>query len=92
MLSPQEIIGQKIWISLPRDPDFLDYGDVEAQRIKAEVTQPTSPPWFFARYIDPPRSVSATGQWMSLYEAQLAVLQDPVIEEEDLCEDELNYS
>lgn len=88
MLSPQEIIGQKVWVTVSRDPNYVEQ---EPYRIKAEVTQPTSPPWFFARYIDPPAFISAMGQWMSLYEAQLAVLQDPVLEE-DLWEDEFNYS
>lgn len=89
MLSPQEIIGQKIWITVARDPA---YWDQEPVRVKAEITQPTSPPWFYAHYIDPPAAISAPGEWMSLFEAQLAVLQDPVLET-DLCEeDELNYS
>jgi hypothetical protein len=77
MLSPQDLIGQKVWLSVQRE---LYYADSESQRIKAEITQPTSPPWFFARYLDPPASISTSGQWMSLYEAQQAVLLDPVID------------
>ncbi len=89
MLSPQEIIGQKVWVTAPPDPH---YPDLQPAKIKAELTQPTSPPWFFALYIDPPRSIATAGQWISLYEAQLAVLQDPVLELEAEYEDELNFS
>lgn len=86
MLSPQEVIGQKVWLNVQTDPALLES---ETYRVKAEITQPTSPPWFFARYLEAPSYISAPGQWMSLYEAQLAVLEDPVIEvEEDFYEDE----
>lgn len=95
MLSPQELIGQKVWLSLQSDAPL---SNEDLPRVKAEIVQPTSPPWFFARYIDPPRTVHASGQWLTLYEAQQAVLIDPVIEYEDDCvydelyEDEFNYS
>lgn len=86
MLSPQEVIGQKVWLKVQTDPALLES---ETYRVKAEITQPTSPPWFFARYLEAPMYISAAGQWMSLYEAQLAVLEDPVTElEEDFYEDE----
>lgn len=87
MLSPQELLGQKVWLKV--QPDF----DGETYRVKAEITQPTSPPWFFGRYLDAPARIPTSGQWMSWFEAQEAVLSDPVIEEdcyEDLYEDELD--
>ena len=85
MLSPQELIGQKVWLKVPSDPS---YPDSHIYRVKAEITQPTSPPWFFARYLEAPSIRSFSGQWMTLIEAQMAVLQDPVIEpEEDYYED-----
>lgn len=92
MLSPQELIGQRVWLKVQTN---VGYYDEETYRVKAEIAQPTSPPWFFARYLDPPSAIKTSGQWMSLYDAQLAVLQDPVIEEEehyheDLYEDELD--
>jgi len=92
MLSPQELIGQRVWLKVQAN---VGYYDAETHRVKAEITQPTAPPWFFARYLDPPFAIKTAGQWMSLYDAQLAVLQDPVIEEddnyhEDLYEDELD--
>lgn len=80
MLSPDELIGQKVWVKVERDPD---YPDLDPYRVQAEITQPTSPPWFFARYQDPPRRIHAAGKWLTLYEAQQAVLTDPVIEYED---------
>jgi len=80
MLSPDELIGQKVWLNIPSD---LNYQDSETYRVKAEITQPTSPPWFFARYLEAPATVKTLGQWMSLYEAQVAVLQNPVIVDED---------
>ncbi len=93
MLPPDELIGQKVWVKVERDPDYPDF---EPYRIKAEITQPTSPPWFFARYQDPPRSIHSPGQWLTLYEAQQAVLMDPVIDYnfddddyDELSEDEL---
>lgn len=79
MLSPQELIGQKVWLEVQNDLSYLD----QVYKVKAEITQPTSPPWFFARYLDSPFSLPTSGQWMSLYEAQQAVLQAPVIEPED---------
>jgi len=80
MLSPDELIGQKVWLNIPSD---LNYQDSETYRVKAEIMQPTSPPWFFARYLEAPATVKNLGQWMSLYEAQVAVLQNPVIVDED---------
>lgn len=77
MLSPQEVIGQKVWLDVQSDPAFLES---KAHRVKAEITQPTSPPWFFARYLEAPPQVLTLGQWMSLHEAQQAVLIDPVLE------------
>ncbi len=86
MLSPQEVIGQKVWLNVQNNSTLPES---ETYRVKAEITQPTSPPWFFARYLEAPPYISASGQWMSLYEAQLAVLEDPVTElEEDFYEDE----
>ncbi len=90
MLSPEELIGQKVWLTVQPDLE-----DSQTHRIKAEITQPTSPPWFFARYLNPPTRIQVPGQWMSLYEAQQAALIDPVIEleeehYEDLYEDELD--
>lgn len=86
MLSPQEVIGQKVWLNVQSDPAYLEG---ETHRVKAEITQPTSPPWFFARYLEAPPRIATLGQWMSLHEAQQAVLIDPVLElEEDYDEDE----
>lgn len=81
MLSPQDLIGQKVWLSVPVDPEYglREYGQDQQHQIQAEITQPTSPPWFFARYLNPP-SGQHSGQWLSLYEAQQAVLLNPVIE------------
>jgi hypothetical protein len=97
MLSPQDLIGQKVWLSLQPDAENqLVHGELDTQKLQAEITQPTSPPWFFARYLNPPTLVSSSGQWLSLYEAQQAVLHNPVIDydddEDDLddFEDELN--
>ncbi len=98
MLSPSDIIGQKVWLEIPRDSD---YPMAEPFRIKAVLTQPTSPPWFYARFEDAPRSVREAGQWLSLNDAQQAVLFNPVLddyylndfeEDEDYAneEDELN--
>jgi hypothetical protein len=81
MLSPDELIGQKVWLTVERDPD---YPDLDPYRVKAVLTQPTAPPWFFARYEEPPVSLREPGQWISLYEAQQAVLIDPVIDYDDL--------
>jgi hypothetical protein len=85
MLSPSDIIGQKVWLEIPRDPD---YPMAEPFRVKAILTQPTSPPWFYARYEEPPRSVRETGQWISLNDAQQAVLLHPVFDESYLDEEE----
>jgi len=85
MLSPDELIGQKVWVKVERDPD---YPQLDPYRIQAEITQPTAPPWFFARYQDPPHRVHAPGQWLTLYEAQQAVLMDPVIDDYDDWDDE----
>ena len=98
MLSPSDIIGQKVWLEIPKDPD---YPMAEPYRVKAVLTQPTSPPWFYARFEDAPRSIHESGQWMSLNDAQQAVLFNPVMddyyfdnleEDEDYAneEDELN--
>ncbi|NCJ05885.1 hypothetical protein GS597_05035 [Synechococcales cyanobacterium C] len=80
MLSPDDIIGQKVWLTVARDPDFPD---MDPYRVKAEITQPTAPPWFFARYEDAPIPVREVGKWLSLYEAQQVVLMDPVLEDYD---------
>jgi hypothetical protein len=80
MLSPQEVIGQKVWLNVQTDSALPEN---ETYRVKAEISQPTSPPWFFARYLEAPPYISASGQWMSLYEAQLAILEDPVTELEE---------
>ncbi len=85
MLSPDDIIGQKVWLTVPRNPDFPD---LDPYRVKAEVIQPTSPPWFFARYLDPPPTLPGMGQWLSLYEAQQVVLMDPVLEDYDWDDDD----
>jgi hypothetical protein len=77
MLSPDELIGQKVWLKVDRDPN---YPHLEPCRVQAEITQPTSPPWFFARYQNPPQRLQSLGQWLTLYEAQYAVLTDPVID------------
>jgi hypothetical protein len=84
MLSPQDLIGQKVWLSLQPDAESeLVYGELETNQVQAEITQPTSPPWFFARYLNPPTLVRTSGQWLSLYEAEQAVLLNPVIEYDD---------
>lgn len=87
MMSPQELIGQKVWLSLESDGPN-SYGDPDAPQVKAEITQPTSPPWFYARYLSPPAYVRGTGQWLTLADAQEAVLFHPVID--PLPEDELD--
>ncbi|MEM9136390.1 MAG: hypothetical protein AAGB01_03440, partial [Cyanobacteria bacterium P01_F01_bin.42] len=78
MLSPEELIGQKVWVEIPRDPDFPD---LEPIRIKAIITQPTSPPWFYARFDSPPPTIRESGKWISPLEAQQAYLYSPVLEE-----------
>jgi hypothetical protein len=84
MLSPDELIGQKVWLKVERD---MDYPDLDPYRVKAILTQPTSPPWFFARYEEPPARLRESGKWLSLYEAQQAVLIDPVIDYDDIDDD-----
>ncbi len=85
MLSPDELIGQKVWMKVERDPD---YPDLDPYRVKAVLTQPTSPPWFYARFEDPPVRLRETGKWLSLFEAQQAVLIDPVIDYEEMIPEE----
>ena len=77
MLAPDELIGQKVWLEVERDPD---YPYLDPYRIKAELTQPTSPPWFFARYEDAPPNLRSQGQWLTLNEAQQAYLFHPVLD------------
>lgn len=86
MLSPDDMIGQQVWIEIPKDPD---YPYLEVHRVKATLTQPTSPPWFYARFDSPPATVREAGQWLSPKEAQDAFLYSPVLEDYDL-EEELN--
>jgi hypothetical protein len=86
MLSPFDVIGQQVWIEIPKDPN---YPHSEVYRIKATITQPTSPPWFYARFDAPPAAVREAGQWMSLKEAQDAFFYNPVLEDYDL-EEEFN--
>jgi hypothetical protein len=86
MLCPQDLIGQKVWLSPPSsesDAPWWELGEDSQKRIQAEITQPTSPPWFFARYLGNPPSSLGSGQWMTLYEAQQAVLLNPVLEVEE---------
>jgi hypothetical protein len=93
LLSPTDLIGQQVWIEIPKDPDH-PHSDV--YRIKATLTQPTSPPWFYARFDSPPAAVREAGHWLSLKQAQDAYLYAPVLEDYDLEEefadeeDELN--
>jgi hypothetical protein len=90
MLSPDELVGQRVWVEVPRDPDFPDF---DVYRIKATITQPTSPPWFYARFEDAPPAVAirTSGKWLTINEAQQAVLIHPVIDDYDLdYEDELD--
>lgn len=84
MLSPEEIIGQKVWLEIPRDPDFPQ---LEPIRIKAVLTQPTAPPWFYARFDNPPRTIRESGKWLSHFEAQQAYLYAPVLDEFDYEDD-----
>jgi hypothetical protein len=84
MLSPQELVGQKVWVRL--ESDFSAYGnlyidsDDDGPRVQAEITQPTSPPWFYARYLNPPATVHASGQWLTYKDAEEAVLMHPVLD------------
>jgi hypothetical protein len=93
LLSPTDLIGQQVWIEIPKDPD---HPHSDSYRIKATLTQPTSPPWFYARFDSPPVTVREAGQWLSLKQAQDAYLYAPVLEDYDLEEefadeeDELN--
>jgi hypothetical protein len=79
MLAPEELIGQRVWVEIPRD---LDLPGLDPHRLKAVITQPTSPPWFYARFEDPPPTISSLGKWLTLLEAQQAYLLHPVYEEE----------
>jgi hypothetical protein len=96
MWSPQELIGQKVWLELEPAQFYGEqrYGEQqlrpdETLRVQAELLQPTSPPWFYARYLNPPVTVKTPGQWLSLHDAQQAALLNPVIEEFE--DDELSY-
>jgi hypothetical protein len=82
MWSPQELIGQKVWLALEPEQTYgeLQLLSEDTPRVQAELLQPTSPPWFYARYLNPPITVKAPGQWLSLHQAQQAVLLNPVIE------------
>lgn len=84
MLSPNDLIGQQVWIEIPIDPN---HPHLDVYRIKATLTQPTSPPWFYARFDSPPPAVRDSGQWLSLKEAQDVFLYHPVLEDYDLEED-----
>ncbi|WP_404785580.1 hypothetical protein [Altericista sp. CCNU0014] len=87
MLSPNDLIGQQVWIEIPVD---RNNPRLEVYRIKATLTQPTSPPWFYARFDSPPAAVRDSGQWLSLKEAQDAFLYDPVLEDYDDLEEDWN--
>ncbi len=94
MFTPQDLIGQKVWLEIERDDP---YGPIESLRVQAEITQPTSPPWYYGRYLNPPAFVRTNGQWLTYQEAEQAFLMHPVIDEEefadeddDLFPDELN--
>lgn len=78
MLFPDDIIGQQVWLEVQKDPDFPN---LDPYRVKATITQPTSPPWFYARYEDAPRAIRTSGQWLTLREAEDAVLYSPVMDE-----------
>ena len=78
MLSPEEIIGQKVWLEIPRDPD---YPHLDPIKVKAVITQPTSPPWFYARFDNPPPTLRESGKWLSHLEAQQAYLYAPVLDD-----------
>ncbi|MCM1981809.1 hypothetical protein [Lyngbya confervoides] len=84
MLSPEDLIGQKVWLEVPRDSDFPN---LDPHRVKAVITQPTSPPWFYARYEDPPAALREPGRWISLYEAEQAYFFAPVLEDYDFADD-----
>lgn len=81
MLSPDQLIGQRVWLEVERDSN---YPGLDPYRVKAVINQPTSPPWFYARYEDPPRQIREPGRWLTLLEAQQAFLFDPVMDEEEL--------
>ncbi|MBD2103030.1 hypothetical protein [Leptolyngbya sp. FACHB-261] len=70
--TPQEMIGRRVWLEIEDPP----------RRVQAEIEQPTSPPWFFARFLEPTRT--GTGLWMSLREVELALLDAEVLEEDEL--------
>ncbi|ATS19070.1 hypothetical protein BRW62_10345 [Parathermosynechococcus lividus PCC 6715] len=88
MMLPQDIIGQKVWL----DVDSEDaYYPGETVRVQAEITQPTAPPWYFARYLNAPRWLRTQGQWLTHHEAEMAVLLNPVLEEPELVEGDDDY-
>jgi hypothetical protein len=78
MLFPDDIIGQQVWLEVQKDPDFPS---LDPYRVKATITQPTSPPWFYARYEDAPSAIRTSGQWLTLREAEDAVLYHPVMDD-----------
>jgi len=78
MLPPEDIIGQKVWLEIPRDPDYPSLDPIKVQAI---LSQPTSPPWFYARFDNPPPSIRENGKWLSLLEAQQAYLYAPVLDD-----------
>ncbi|WP_298613746.1 hypothetical protein [uncultured Thermosynechococcus sp.] len=86
MMLPQEIIGQKVWLEV--EPEEAYYPG-EKIRVQAEISQPTAPPWYYARYINPPRWFRTPGQWLTHHEAEMAVLLNPVLEDLEL--EEENY-
>ncbi|RMH68065.1 hypothetical protein [Thermosynechococcus sp. OHK43] len=84
MMLPQAIIGQKVWLEVePEDAYYLG----EKIRVQAEISQPTAPPWYYARYINPPRWFRTQGQWLTHHEAERAVLLNPVLEDLELEEE-----
>lgn len=87
MMLPQEIIGQKVWLEVERDDP---YGPTVPVKVQAEISQPTSPPWFYARFENAPRWLRQSGQWLTQYEAEMAVLLNPVLEDLDYEEDDLD--
>jgi hypothetical protein len=89
MLFPDDIIGQQVWLEVPKDPDFPH---LDPYRVKATISQPTSPPWFYARFEDPPITIRTSGQWLTLKEAEDAVLYNPVIEDYDELEGEEDWN
>lgn len=80
MFTPQDLIGQKVWLEIERESP---YGLTEPIKVQAEITQPTSPPWFYGRFLNPPFFLRETGKWLTYQEAERAFLMHPVIDEED---------